>query len=50
VVVIMVLAAAVAQIVGSSSVDGLSPSSFYTETVAYIVNAVYHVARGNPIR
>lgn len=38
------------QIMASKSVAGLSPSAFYSETVAYIVNAVYHVARGNPFR
>ncbi|KAG5181830.1 hypothetical protein JKP88DRAFT_270011 [Tribonema minus] len=39
----------IAKIVGSKSVVGLSPSAFYSETVAYIINAMYHIARGSPL-
>ncbi|CAN0536898.1 unnamed protein product [Laminaria digitata] len=34
----------------AKSVDGLAPSSIYSDLVIYIVNAVYHIASGSPFR
>eukprot|EP00752_Nemacystus_decipiens_P007015 g6293.t1 len=38
----------ISKIVAAKSVDGLAPSSIYSDLVIYIVNAVYHLVIGSP--
>lgn len=38
----------IAKILAAKSVAGLSPFSFYSELVIFIVNAVYHIIKGSP--
>lgn len=40
----------IAKIVGAKSVAGLSPFSFYSELVIFVVNAAYHIIKGSPFR
>jgi PQ loop repeat len=48
--ILLMRAAADVQIVASKSVAGLSPMSFYTETIGYILNSMYNIMRGSPLR
>ncbi|CAM9323455.1 unnamed protein product, partial [Hapterophycus canaliculatus] len=38
----------ISKIIAAKSVDGLAPSSIYSDLVIYIVNAVYHIVSGSP--
>lgn len=40
----------ISKIIAAKSVDGLAPSSIYSDLVIYIVNAVYHIVNGSPFR
>lgn len=40
----------IAKILAAKSVDGLAPSSIYSDLIIYIVNAVYHIVSGSPFR
>lgn len=40
----------ISKILSAKSVDGLAPSSLYSDLVIYIVNAVYHIVSGSPFR
>ncbi|CAM9690625.1 unnamed protein product [Ectocarpus fasciculatus] len=38
----------ISKIMAAKSVDGLAPSSIYSDLIIYIVNAVYHIVSGSP--